>query len=327
MNIAVFRAGEHTDMNGKVKIWTETDLDQIISKYDPSNHEAPAVIGHPAHNTPAWGWVTGLRRVGDTLYAEFGQLDPAFMDMLKAGRFKKRSISLYPDLSLKHIGFLGAAPPAVKGLPDYAFIADDNETTIEILTKENSIMDMKEFVEALKFWKSEIAEATPEPKKDETVSFTEADIENAKKEAATAERERLTLEFAESAAKTKQEARHATITAEVTQLIAAGKAIPAWVKGGLVEFMAGLDAATDIQFAEGAKQNQLDWFRAFLAGLPKVIEFGEKAKSDGSGTGDPGGKLEAMIAKKRTENKALSYSAAFAEVQLENPDLVNEYIN
>ncbi len=37
------------------------------------------------------------------------------------GRYKKVSIALYPDLSLRHVGFLGAQPPAVKGLAQAAF--------------------------------------------------------------------------------------------------------------------------------------------------------------------------------------------------------------
>lgn len=325
MKIAVFRAGNHTDMSGNVKEWTESDLDKIISQYDPAKHEAPAVIGHPQHNTPAWGWVTGLNREGDTLYAEFGQLDPAFVDLLKAGRFKKRSISLYPDLSLKHVGFLGASPPAVKGLPDFAFLAGE-ETTIEFTEKDDETMDMKEFFEGLKFWKDAVAAEAPAKTPDQTVSFTEADVEVAKKAAVEAERERLTLEFAESAAKAKQEARHATITAELTQMVAEGKAIPAWIKGGLAEFMMAIDAGMEIQFAEDKKQTPLDWFRGFLVDLPKVIEFGEIANGGGGGTGDASGKIEALIKKKMTDKPELKYSAAFAEVQLEHPELVSEYV-
>jgi len=332
MKIAVFATGKHMDMNGQVREWTESDLDRIISQYDPATHEAPAVIGHPMHNTPAWGWVTGLTRAGDTLYAEFGQLDPQFLDMLKAGRFKKRSISLYPDLSLKHVGFLGAAPPAVKGLPDYSFKkANVEETIIEFIEKENNKMeftwnDLKEFIGLTKT----IAPEPIAPKKeasDSVISFTEADVEKAKKEAVEAERTRLTLEFAEATAKAKQEARHDAIKAELDQMATSGKVLPAWMKAGLAEFMLCLDAGTEIQFAEGTKQSPLDWFKSFLAGLPKVIEFGEKAKGEGTVTGDASAKLEAMIKKKLADNKALSYSMAFAEVQLENPDLVNEYIN
>ena len=79
------------------------------------------MIGHPKDNAPAYGWVEGLERKGDTLWAEILPTVAQFSDWLKAGLFKKRSISLYPDMSLRHVGFLGAMPPAVKGLPDASF--------------------------------------------------------------------------------------------------------------------------------------------------------------------------------------------------------------
>ncbi len=121
MWIAVFKTGRHTDSKGSVREWTDGDLDNIAAKYDPKTHEAPVVIGHPKDNAPAYGWVESLKRTGDTLWAEIKPTVAEFAGWLKAGLFKKRSISLYPDMSLRHIGFLGAQPPAVKGLPDFAF--------------------------------------------------------------------------------------------------------------------------------------------------------------------------------------------------------------
>ena len=46
---------------------------------------------------------------------------PIFLHALKEGRYKKRSISLTPEGKLRHVGFLGAAKPAVKGLADIQF--------------------------------------------------------------------------------------------------------------------------------------------------------------------------------------------------------------
>ncbi|MDA8086542.1 MAG: 4Fe-4S binding protein [Nitrospiraceae bacterium] len=128
LKIAVFRTGKHTDSKGETRDWTQQDLDAIASKYDPSAHEAPAVIGHPKDNAPAYGWVKGLEREGDTLYAHVEPTVPEFQGWLKSGLYKKRSISLYPDMTLRHIGFLGAMPPAVKGLPDFAFSGDEAAT-------------------------------------------------------------------------------------------------------------------------------------------------------------------------------------------------------
>ncbi|MDP1995112.1 MAG: hypothetical protein Q8K40_07690, partial [Ignavibacteria bacterium] len=44
---------------------------------------------------------------------------------------KKRSVSLNPDNSLRHVGFLGAALPAVKGLADLQFAELPEENLIE----------------------------------------------------------------------------------------------------------------------------------------------------------------------------------------------------
>ena len=129
----IFKTGIHTDSAGNEKTWTEAELDTIVQKYQPQAHEAPAVIGHPEHNSPAWGWVEGLKREGSVLFAQFKGLVPEFVEMVRKGLFKKRSISLYPDMTLRHVGFLGAMPPAVKGLPDVAF-ADKAGIIIEFGT-------------------------------------------------------------------------------------------------------------------------------------------------------------------------------------------------
>jgi len=129
--IPIFKTGTHTDSQGRTKEWGTADIDKIVASYDPTQHEAPIVIGHPKDNAPAFGWAEGLERKGEVLFAKAKQLVPEFVDMVKRGLFKKRSISLYPDGSLRHIGFLGAQPPAVKGLTDVAFAADEGGVTIE----------------------------------------------------------------------------------------------------------------------------------------------------------------------------------------------------
>lgn len=154
----VFKIGEHTDSSGNTKNWTEQDLDNIVAKYNEQNdHEAPLVIGHPKSNDPAYGWVDSLKRVGDRLLAKPKQVVKEFADAVKDGLYKKRSISLYPDGTLRHIGFLGAVPPAVKGLKDLAFNdADKNPITIELEFEEaNNIDSLKLQIDSLK---SQIAE-------------------------------------------------------------------------------------------------------------------------------------------------------------------------
>jgi hypothetical protein len=116
--IEIFRAGEY----GQKGRFTEADINRIVANYDPKRREAPAVIGHPDTDAPAYGWVSDLRRQGQVLLARLKQVSPELEEMLKAGAFKKRSAAFYTNpLSLRHIGFLGAAAPHVKGLSDISF--------------------------------------------------------------------------------------------------------------------------------------------------------------------------------------------------------------
>jgi len=115
--IDVFRAGDY----GEKGSYTPADLDAVVDNYNPAEHEAPVVIGHPEHDAPAFGWVAGLRRVGDMLQAKLRQLPPQFESLVRQGQFKKRSVAFYQTargLALRHLAFLGAMPPAVKGLKD-----------------------------------------------------------------------------------------------------------------------------------------------------------------------------------------------------------------
>ncbi|MDR2868897.1 MAG: hypothetical protein LBV04_00430 [Deferribacteraceae bacterium] len=141
----IFKTGTHIAADGTEHTYTRSDLDAIVANYNPAIHEAPLVIGHPKDNAPAYGWVSKLRRSGDVLQALAKDLLPEFVDMLRERRFPKRSISLYPGLSLRHVGFLGAMPPAVKGLSDIAFSSDENCTIIEYM---EATMDETEALKA-----------------------------------------------------------------------------------------------------------------------------------------------------------------------------------
>lgn len=141
----IFRTGKHTDSAGRTREWTEKDLDTIADSYDPDKHEAPIVIGHPENDSPAYGWIAKLKRQGDRLLALPGSLIPQFAAQLKNGLFKKRSIALNADNTLKHVGFLGAAAPAVKGLKDAEFEnADPTENYITKFTEPLMLEEREE---------------------------------------------------------------------------------------------------------------------------------------------------------------------------------------
>lgn len=130
----IFRAGTRTDHNGHTVTITEADVAQAAAAYDPERNQAPIVVGHPADNAPAYGWVAALSADGGVLSADFAQVDDGFKELVRAGRYKKVSASFYPPEHpanpkpgvwyLRHVGFLGAAAPAVKGLQPINFCAD-----------------------------------------------------------------------------------------------------------------------------------------------------------------------------------------------------------
>lgn len=131
----IFKAGSHIDNNGYSVHINESDVHQIAQVYDPELHEAPIVIGHPQTDDPAFGWVKELNATNGVLSADFSQMDDDFVNLVKQGRYKKISASFYPPDSpsnpkpgswyLRHVGFLGAQPPAVKGLSAVNFADDD----------------------------------------------------------------------------------------------------------------------------------------------------------------------------------------------------------
>ncbi|WP_231087452.1 hypothetical protein [[Haemophilus] ducreyi] len=125
------KLGTHTAMDGRAISFTTDMLNDIAGSYDPQLSESPIVIGHPTLTAPAYGWVKQTSVEDGTLYAHVGQVDAAFAEAVNEGRYKKRSASIFlPDTPgnpkpghyyLRHIGFLGAIPPAVKGLADVNF--------------------------------------------------------------------------------------------------------------------------------------------------------------------------------------------------------------
>lgn len=134
MRLEIFSAGLHTDSEGRPKKWTDTDLENIAKMYNEQAgaHEAPICVGHPKDNSPAYGWLEKVEKVGDKLYGVFKEMTPQFQEWLNKRHYKKRSLSLYQNGLIRHVGFLGATPPAIKGMSDdglpVASFADEKQS-------------------------------------------------------------------------------------------------------------------------------------------------------------------------------------------------------
>ncbi len=124
--IEIFKTGTWTSSQGKTKTWTEKDLDAIVAKFNPEQ-KPPVTVGHPENDrAPAYGWMTALKREGGKLLAQFKFVDE-FLELLKKGIYKNRSIGLR-DGAIDHVAFLGGVAPAVKGLEEIEFSAEEAET-------------------------------------------------------------------------------------------------------------------------------------------------------------------------------------------------------
>jgi hypothetical protein len=149
--IHIMKPGSHTSSDGTVFKFSPADLKECAEAYNPRVHEAPLVVGHPKTNGPAYGWVERLEAKPDGLYAVPRQINPEFADIVRQGSYKKISGAFYlkdaknhpspGNLYLRHVGFLGAAAPAVKGLEPINF-SDSAENFLEF---EESTLDLREF--------------------------------------------------------------------------------------------------------------------------------------------------------------------------------------
>ena len=277
--IEIFKAGKRQDAHGTVVEITPADLQQAVDAYDVAYHEAPAVIGHPKMDAPAYAWVKGLQLDGDVLKAELDQVHPEFAEMVTDGRFKKVSASFYlansPDnpkqgsLYLRHVGFLGAMPPAVKGLRNPEFSES-----------EQGIVD---FCEAMPNEpnQTEPTQGEPEMSAEEKAELDRLRAENQqlKDENAKAKAEKAEAELNQAKADNVDFAEG---------LVKAGKLAPIAKQQAvdLLNYASTTAQGGVVEFAEGESLHSK--LKAFLDAQPQVVNFGEVATKDKAATPQDG---------------------------------------
>lgn len=292
---AIFKTGKHTDSAGNTKEWTEKDLDKIIESYDPNKHEAPIVIGHPKTNAPAFGWIEKLKRVGDTLYALPSQLAQEFVEMVNKGLFKKRSISLYPDGTLRHVGFLGAQPPAVKGLPDAEFKEDENLSTIE--TEVATDFEDKSVEKNLQGLEEKVKQYELQLKKMEE---KEKEFEELQTKYAQVLVEKSTLE--KEIQKQKRETQLKDFAEIVERAISEGKLLPK-MKDTITKLYEVVSLTPLYEFSEGVKSEPSSLLTDLINSMPKIIDFGESGKpAEGKENDLPASKIVAEEIRRQMKN-------------------------
>ncbi len=325
----IFKAGKQTSSAGNTIEFGEAQLQAAVAAYDPALHEAPIVVGHPKDNGPAYGWVKALSFADGVMTAEPIQVDEAFAEMVEKGRFKKRSASFYTPESphnpkpgvfyLRHVGFLGAQPPAVKGLKDVAF-ADADEGVVEFSDTGTVAMvfrRLREFfiskfsvedadsvmpnwvitdLEAEARKESEAASSAVSPafnEGDTNVDFKEKfEAEKARADGLQAKLDAQAADFAErekGVAAREAALNRKDVEAKIDALVAAGKVLPAQ-RQAEVDFAMSLNASDAvIEFKEGdktGKESQRDAYLRRLAAAPKAVDYSERSADNGQGTKD-----------------------------------------
>ncbi len=337
--IDAFRAGTH----GAKGTFTTADIDRIVASYQPGGaHEAPICIGHPKSNAPAFGWVAKVRRLGDLLQFQSHQVNPQFEEMVEAGSFKKRSASFYTDdagkiTGLRHIAFLGAQPPEVKGLADIQFSSEDNETIefeeTDNMAEETNIVDRVLAKIEERFGKK------PEPS---VKQFSEDDVKTMVASAVTdaikpfAEKQAAhELSFSEGRKAAETAATKTRAIEAINRVKAKGAWVPAFDKLGLPLVFDELAKTTEtVEFGEGdAKKSAtpLEAFVSFMENLGKIVPTGSVYTgqrsvavigSDLPANADPNSaRLDALV-KARMKEKGVSYTVAFDEVSKDHVELL-----
>lgn len=136
----IFKTGKYKDSKGNEREWTLADLQTMKQNYEEKNPDVPICCGHPKNNSPAYGWLDGLKiennkENGFSLFSKFKNVQEDFKEAINKGLYKTRSISVTPDLMIRHLAFLGAQTPAIKKLEEFCF--SENEDDIQIETNAN----------------------------------------------------------------------------------------------------------------------------------------------------------------------------------------------
>lgn len=264
----IFRTGTHKPMKGNARSFSVSDLDNIVEKN--TGREVPIVVGHPKMEDPAYGWANGISREGDVLFASADEIDPEFEQLVRDGKFRNVSIYLNPDNTIRHIGFLGAVPPAVQGLKPVQFADGEEGDCFGDLEEEIEVPPVTDPEP-----KPEAPEPDPEPEKvDPTVlriSELEKQVESLLKE----KEEKLTSEKkAEFAAFADMQVSEGRIKPDQKEKVVS-----------VLEFLHTNDSGA-LAFAdqepEGAKA-----FKELIGNLPKIITPGRIIGAEFAQTEEP----------------------------------------
>lgn len=313
------RVGTFTDMHGQEVELTPALLAQLAASYDPAIYQAPLVVGHPKANAPAFGWLDAIEATPEGLFGTPINVDPAFAAAVNSGRYPKRSLSFWPadhpgsptpgQPYIRHLGVLGAVPPAIPGLRGADLATPDAGIT------------------TLDFSADPITPPEEQPMTDpDPVALAAQVADLAAQSAALTARETALLAREAEIAAHAVGIRRAEAVAFCDALATKAQIRPTDIPP-LAELMLRLDADEPAPcFAAATEPEQAmapgTWLRAWLASMPPLVELSEVATHGRSGPHTAPTDAEAVArarayrAKQAAAGNPISFTAAVAAVDL-----------
>lgn len=272
--IRILRPGTFTSVEGKSITFGQAELAAIAAGYDADQDPAPLVIGHPQMDHPAYGWVGSLAVENGELVAHPSTIDPSFAERVRKGDYRKVSARLYEpnnphnpkpgSFYLKHIGFLGAHAPGVKGLGTVQFAEGEPDTLVTIQTEPEDSMTAPK-------------KTDDKPKADpaQEASFAERETALAQRERDLEQRETAQREAASAA-------RHADNVSFAESLVNAAKMAPAGkdLLVGVLDQLGEHEAAATVSFGEGVTLAPDAALKKLLGDATPLVSLGEAAKPE-----------------------------------------------
>lgn len=248
--IEIARTGTFNDSANRPQTFTDADLAQIASSYNPQKRDCPLVIGHvTSDSAPAYGWLSQIKAQNGKLLAQFAHVPDEVRDLVAKGRYRHVSMSLMPDrVTLRHVALLGAAQPAIDGLKAVELRAGDADITVDfsIQQKEHTMPeDLQREIGMLKERLANLEKENAQLKEQAKTHKEGKEKAEGEKKEAEAKAEKTASEFAAYREKVEGE----KLEARVSELVRTGKLTPA-EKPAILEFASRLDNQTaSIDFA------------------------------------------------------------------------------
>jgi hypothetical protein len=350
-DVEIFKTGT---WNGDT--FTSQDIDDIIASFDKVGYKPPIKLGHGEDDSqPAYGWVTALKRAGNTLLADFADIPDQIAQLIREHRYDAVSAEIFFNLkrggqlfrrALKAVSLLGAAIPGVAGLKplresfqglaatDYERVTsfDLNQETDEMKTIEQLQADMAAL-------QTQMTEAKGDPTKIAALSTQLSEVTT----------QITTLAALTAASSTALKAEIAALTAKQHKTDVKSKAdackIPALRPLVAALYAATLDKGTKVmRFSAANKKDEeveasavVDEIVAYAnsqaAKLFKEIgESGAGQRAEGDpdplDTSDPqavANAVDAKVKEFRAKNEKVNYTQALAAVLAADKELATAY--